>query len=452
MAIYKAWIPTVSGRLSFAAIGYTQHPKKSVAVNVSDGKRHAFLVSQRRDCSDSIIPLKKILDPILFNQNGDFDFVFLGTSEYDQTTQKHDTITGRVLIFRHTDWKKSISAKFADKQIQLRKFRDHLNLQPLTDFFMAGLGEVEEILTSHSLFNIEIELMRTGELTLQNHNKLTISETAPPVNSDILGQEESDRILKLLVSQCYFFIRDISHNHQHHDPKTDTIIDVQRVEKSTSKNWCEPILYSLYRKLIEFKRKPTEENIYSARGILAYAMAFRGIFKKLGVKDSLLPEFEIDALSQSIDAATAKQIYIKSVQREKIAILPSLVISVLAIFIAFSSFAQFVITDQNTPHWTLSLFVVGLYENTPSVIASLVVFVVMISLVITKLLPGPKFSAASNKKIRSGLRLLNTLPKKINVSIWQVLALCSLSIAYYVFSNFKNIITLIEQVTKPFFD
>lgn len=50
--MYRGWIPTVNGRLSFRIIGDTAHPNRSVAVNQSIGSHRYVLAFQQRFLSD----------------------------------------------------------------------------------------------------------------------------------------------------------------------------------------------------------------------------------------------------------------------------------------------------------------------------------------------------------------------------------------------------------------
>ena len=97
-----------------------------------------------------------------------------------------------------------------------------------------------------------------------------------------------------------FFLKDLAHNHQHHDPKLDTLVDIHPY--IDEKDWRSRVLRFLYRKIIEYKRNLVTENYHSSLGILIYAKSFRGITdREENIKD-LPPFIQDDLLEDAIKA------------------------------------------------------------------------------------------------------------------------------------------------------
>ncbi|NYT30300.1 hypothetical protein [Rhizobium sp. WYCCWR 11128] len=108
-----------------------------------------------------------------------------------------------------------------------------------------------------------------------------------------------------IADQTYFFVRDLTHQHQHHGNDADTIITTQRQERPDDLSWSLEIMYSLYFHIITVKRKENPTEHVRALGILAYLQSYKNIIKRR--KDLIqptlaLPEFDDASSKESIKA------------------------------------------------------------------------------------------------------------------------------------------------------
>jgi hypothetical protein len=107
-----------------------------------------------------------------------------------------------------------------------------------------------------------------------------------------------------IADQIYFFIRDLSHQHQHHEPDADTIITTQPTTKNDTL-WSDQVFYALYHHIIGAKRKQNSLEHVRILGILAYIRSFDSImsryFDRIGVNHKI-PSFNHEAIKDSVSA------------------------------------------------------------------------------------------------------------------------------------------------------
>lgn len=99
-----------------------------------------------------------------------------------------------------------------------------------------------------------------------------------------------------------FFLKDITHHHQHHDPSTDTIVDIYKTQKNDDISWRSKTLRVLLKKIYQCKRDHRSNVLTTSFGTLAYAKSFRKNFEKQGSNKILHPTFNDVELEQSIKA------------------------------------------------------------------------------------------------------------------------------------------------------
>ncbi|MDF3350038.1 hypothetical protein HKX17_07660 [Sulfitobacter sp. KE34] len=106
-----------------------------------------------------------------------------------------------------------------------------------------------------------------ANFTLERQGRATVEIVSNEDASASLGQ--------LLANQIFYFLKDISHVHQHHDPKHDAITELTiRNPSKSSEQWIADTQHALYRAIIRYKRFRNEKALFRASGILAYANAF----------------------------------------------------------------------------------------------------------------------------------------------------------------------------------
>jgi hypothetical protein len=377
VAIYRGWVPTVGGRLSFDVFGKGSHPRRPHIANKSDENTRFVLCSQKRFLADTPLPLRHLSTKLL-GMDGNFKLVCVGSSPNNSTHVEADLV-GTLFIFKMKRW--------SDKSVGIKKFfnemiaklstydsRLHGSLKSaFNDDYLRTLASFEKKADFHVKFN----LTRSGVATLwipkyqeirPDAPRITdISECNPtffekaitliskgierlqavfsPCTEFIRSKEDPERqkndLRREICQQLFFFLKDITHNHQHHDPYTDTMSLLYQLQNATDDYfWRSDTLRNLYRMVLNYKRSMREEVFASALGILAYLKSFYKIsateLRQSENSDfikfhGLSPRLSDNLLAQSI---TAGQIVIRNEIQEKIRMsekLQSILISTLGL-------------------------------------------------------------------------------------------------------------------------
>jgi hypothetical protein len=161
--------------------------------------------------------------------------------------------------------------------------------------------------------------------------------------------ETRRHIRHVLAAQLFFFLRDIGHRHQHHDPNTDTIVDLYESTDQDDFYWKLRTLYALYRKIIVFKRVRERALYASSLGVLAYARTFRKIATANASEEEAarLPYFFDENVVASINAADMDEERRQSHRLASQGIVREMTLAALAILIA--AIGVFQVTEYKVP-------------------------------------------------------------------------------------------------------
>lgn len=308
--LYKGWIPTVAGRLSFRSIGLTSLDNQSIFRNevfLDGGKRKRYVVAyQRRQLSDAPIVL---LANKLFGQSGDFLFVLIGHTTLDKPPHENSFV-GDIRIFIRGSWKES--------KKRLNELIRNREPDETYESFYPKFDACEKLVDRSADCKVSFSLDRNGFVTLSD---LQINHLTLPKNGD--------EVQHAIVNHCYFYLRDICHIHQHHAPRSDRLLTVLGEEAGQDKDkWKRHVLYSLLYQIIHAKRKSNTAAQARVRGIIAYTQTFEKLAALPG-SHLFLPELT--------SSASAKEAELNSVQQTSISargLAYSIFISVIAVLVA----------------------------------------------------------------------------------------------------------------------
>ena len=285
---YISWIPTVAGRLSYRHIGNTNNSGRSFYENAffdnEEGGSRIILGFQERDLSDAYF---KTFIHYIFGLTGDFLFAFACTNKSADME-----VEGELFIFVSDEKKKKYARSVLKYNIDcLRGAKSSL----IYNSGLESLGDAKFHLSDSCDISISFCLERTGEIRFSQPE---FRDTKLKLNTLQYADENNSDFNKWLADQAYFFIRDMTHTHQHHANSTDTIITTQHITAIDSE-WRKNIIYSLYYHAISLKRRTSYIHLVQAEGILAYAESFIGISKD---KNCDIPPYQSHALLNSINA------------------------------------------------------------------------------------------------------------------------------------------------------
>lgn len=119
------------------------------------------------------------------------------------------------------------------------------------------------------------------------------------------AKSEGYDLIHWVANQAFFFLRDISHRHQHHSPSSDTIMTLQIRDPADLAGWRRNIIYSLQYYIIRTKRFYDNISLARAMGLLGYCASFYEIsnrrLKRQNISEEL-PRYNDNALIQSLSA------------------------------------------------------------------------------------------------------------------------------------------------------
>jgi hypothetical protein len=154
--------------------------------------------------------------------------------------------------------------------------------------------------STHADVSINFCLKRNGTVYFSQPR---FREVALQEASERFATNDGHNIRKWVADQCYFFLRDATHAHQHHEPSSDTILILQERGNGDDIQWRRNIVYSLHYAIIRFKRDTDSRSALRAKGILAYCDSFIACCKADTRGQALdMPEFNSASLLMSLDA------------------------------------------------------------------------------------------------------------------------------------------------------
>ncbi|MGM5022184.1 hypothetical protein [Tardiphaga sp. 367_B4_N1_1] len=302
---YAGWIPTVNGRLSFRHIGDARRPTESIFANLDIGSNRVIVAYQHRPLSDVLFPR---LIHWLYHVSGDFWFTL--TAKSNNSPLVADWITGKIHIFKsRADWRGDVDQAVRSSVRQINALRFSVGADVPGQANLA-FDRARKLVEERADIEVDFDLDRNGEVYF---GYPVFKEEALQRASEEFATSGGHNIRKWVADQCYFFLRDLSHAHQHHEPSSDTILILQD-RRDDDVQWRKNIIYSLQYAIIRFKRDPDARSTSRAMGILAYCNSFVACCEaKLKQQFVGFPKFNNDALLLSLQAkageiSTAEQI------------------------------------------------------------------------------------------------------------------------------------------------
>lgn len=302
---FKGWVPTVNGRLSFKIIGETRHPTEAHYANASTKTHQYVLACQDRNLSDVLFD--RLLSKLL-RVDGHFDFVFCSRA---RRRRADAVLIGRVYV--------SKGGKAGLRQIP--GIDEALDGLRSLDFDAGNSAARSLYLQAHIIlaraadFYADVILHRNGLIGI---SRITWKSPEVFANSLSYAEQTGTDLDQSIADQIFYFVRDISHQHQHHGADADTITSTVR-SKDAGIAWAADIVFSLYYHIITIKRRSDPIDHVRVLGVLAYLRSFKNIIKRVEDEKKLsagIPPFDDDATKESV-TATKNYIELLSTRRRQ---------------------------------------------------------------------------------------------------------------------------------------
>lgn len=413
-------MPSVSGNLSFSEFGIGFHPTRAKEVNVWDGKVRHVISFQKRSTSDVTGPIPGLKWAVERHQriSGNFTFVCVCRSS---SIGKHsnEAIVGLIFMVRRIEWKK-IKHQIRDLQSQLE-----INVAFIKQARVYGGGNVDDardriakiplevikILKDFSVASCRFWVMRNGITEMRFNEKLD-NRYAP-----VLPQtsKEKDDAISYVMSQMYYFLRDIGHRHQHHDPKTDTL--TRLYEKGDDIEWKRQTLFGLYRKIIRYKRHHNGYQFSNSIGVLSYAKTFYS----LCVSEPFnldLPKYQDENMEMSINAIQKSRELKSEAKAHFVDLFSKYFFAWFALFISVFAVLGISSTKVDVEKSEELLFLASLIGSHPVHYA----FGISLLALWCAIFSG-KIDVTNSKRVKDTVRLLNSFRRYVPITAFFILGI-----------------------------
>jgi len=385
---YVGWIPNLRGRLSFSTIGSSTRPYPYI--DLSDGNKRVLV--QKRTLNDSAIP--RVIRKILFEYKYSiFRALFLLVLWVARLFSK-ELRTLEQLVFQTGDFQfvyiqtKESSEKIEGKVYVLYKKEEFLS----NKIKYTGFDDIDRrIKSADKSLESSFEINRNGIVFIYNSTWKEIKESELQWISPRSGDQKKE-FVTALNEQIYFFLKDLCHEHQHHDAKSDSILPLIAATKDYEERLYTEVLKSLYRMILKKRRSRTSIEFNSISGILVYVKSFKLIMgERESIPKAALNNFRDDGDGLLLESISSKSNQLELEREKKRSIysaLPTaftLAMSFLAIVISSSSFLLLLL--RNSSSLPAALQNLNELENVSWYIKSLQIFlttppILLISLII----------------------------------------------------------------------
>lgn len=308
---YAGWVPNIRNHLSFSLIGaasraraFTQHLKGEPT--------RIVLVLQDRVINDYPLPdwLAEWLFPdirgawFLNGETASTELPVRVNGDLKSETDRQGMLTGRIhYLPRNADPQSE-----AERKAKLNEAAGLLT----TERHLSTAAEVRAlrdqalstVRSAGPAIQFGFALMRTGECRIW-HTREVEGWTADTHDS--------------VAEQAYYFIKDVVHHHEHHDPSSDQITPLTYFDPHTNEpghedevKWRRETLWSLSREVEGLNRSGDLVDQHRSLGIIAYAEEFQSTLmshvrdadSEIGFRENtVIHDFDFSHLKASIRAS-----------------------------------------------------------------------------------------------------------------------------------------------------
>lgn len=270
---YAGWVPNVRSHLSFSMIG----SGKSVTTftkPINDGAGRVVMLLQHRVVNDYPVPgcIAQLVAPdislhwLLNGETRPTDIPVTRGAALTKERDRQGMLLGTIHLMARLE---SRGERKAQKDA-LSDVKDMLNQRGVRDeTAVVALRDAvnERVTRSVPTISVQVALMRTGECRIWY-----------PTQPEDVAEEQLDWV----AQQAYYFVKDMVHDHTHHDETSDQITPLYRFGRHASEAghddevaWRRETLWSLSREIERLNREGGLTDQRRSLGVIAYAEAFQ---------------------------------------------------------------------------------------------------------------------------------------------------------------------------------
>jgi hypothetical protein len=290
---------------------------------------------------------------------GRFQFVCIAETDdiCDPQTQVIDcqgSMRGQVFIIWNRElWRKNMKDEVFDAFQTLNDYEQFPANISLKSYFASTYQKLKIKASQNCAFQCEFMVLRNGVISFFADDQSELAPESPPYPSGIRQHA--------VISQVYSFMRDIAHVHQHHSPSSDTIVDVYSADNDDV-TWRKNTLFSIYRRVISFKRQRDIAVQIRSIGLMAYAEAFQKAWHgdRPHQANKEIPPFHNTEMKESIRSSELRMRYKLQQETERTTAFRTVTFSLLALILSFAGLVKlsgWTSTVQPSPvlTWTTDL-------------------------------------------------------------------------------------------------
>jgi hypothetical protein len=190
-------------------------------------------------------------------------FLFLRTSEWYEIAPKVNSAIDFIIGSRHPP-----------------KEYDHTP-EEFHEKVSADIKKILRELDDVFAFRVEFSIKRDGISDILIEEAKSSKETTE--RNEFI---QENHLVFPFAEQCFFFIKDISHSHQHHSPYASSITRLHLYNSAQAHNWAHATVKDMLKRIIRLKGEMRADKVASSLGVLAYLRAFEKVLIKNNIHTS----------------------------------------------------------------------------------------------------------------------------------------------------------------------
>jgi hypothetical protein len=276
---FVGWVPTVLGRLSWTKIG--AEDQRGRVDRLPRGENQTFVVRQTRKLGDGLFPSRQEFA----RRSKAFFFGLFASSEARSVAYQISKKFNFYLVANRVDdgaqlrgWIACVTAK----NDPFRKDFDHATASPrdcpqyaekLHETLLDFVSDHNNRVMAQDNIRYRSKSIRLVKFELKRNGITRITPIPSPSPDAKLRVEE----YKLVAQQCFYFLKDMGHIHQHHSVSSECQF-LLHPENGVNRSWESEILKDLQRAVITARRERDDVNaLHNSVGISQYAQTFASL-------------------------------------------------------------------------------------------------------------------------------------------------------------------------------